>query len=124
MLNQAKLAQARAMVKWEIDESPQTLTVAVPVADPGDGSLSPFTAGTSATWRGRVSHARKATPGAAISPVGFASDCELWLLTQHTTAPVVNATFTVLGSKWRVIMVEQYQRFGGTICYQAGLVRT
>lgn len=123
-LNQAKLAQVRRMIRATINESPQTLTVAVPPTDPGDGSLSPFATATSATWRGRLSHARKALPGATMSSVGFASDCEMWLLTEAPTVPSLSATFTVLGAKWRVEMVEQYQIFGGTACYQAGLVRT
>ncbi len=122
MNNMMMLRQARAGIKAQIDNSPDTITVKRPVlVSDGFGGYTPGTATTDVTLRGRLSHERTAVQALELYPSGFDTGFKLFILVDHLTTLSENETITARGMSFRVGPVDGLIKFGGVIGFEAGL---
>lgn len=116
----AALEQARDAWLRQIDEDPILIVIfRKPKVDNGFGGLveDPFGTARAETARIRICQERKQDE--VVSPVGLTEDPQRYIICDYRTTVYKDEIFEALGKRWRIGVIDEKHRWGGTIGYRA-----
>ncbi len=124
MNNKAALKQARKGITLSIKESPVTIIISrKPVISNGRGGIkiNPYGVPVDTTLTIRLSHGSSGPFDDIENPAGLGTDYSRWALVGYKGGLVDGDIFEAQGTQWQAGPVDQIERFGGIIGYQAPL---
>lgn len=124
MVNKAALKQARKGITLSIKESPVTVLISrKPSISNGRGGtkIDPYGVPEDTTVTIRISHGSSGPFEDSETPAGLGTDYSRWALVNYKGGLVDGDVFEAQGTQWQVGPIDQLERFGGIMGYQAPL---